>query len=118
MSAETETIGALIADAGVGAICGDRIRPIKLSQNEILPAISLQRITADHGGSLGGDTSNCTRVYLQIDCWAKTYGETKALAAAVRTAMKTIKSMPIDSTDFYEDDTDTHRVSFDFYVWE
>lgn len=114
MSAESIVVAALKA----ADVASDRVYPVKRPQDSILPAVTYQRITADFGGSLGGDTSNCTRVYLQIDCWAKTYGAAKALAAEVRAAMKTIKSMPIDSTDFYEDETEIHRVSFDFYVWE
>lgn len=118
MTAESDVIARLVADTGVHAICADRIRPLKLAQTETLPAVTIQRVTADFGGSLGGDTSNCTRVYVQIDCWASSYGSAKSLAAAVRTAMQSLTAIPIDSTDFYEDETDIYRVSLDFYVWE
>lgn len=118
MSAEADVYTALSSSAAVGAICGDRIKPVKLPQNITLPAISFQRITADHGGSLAGDTSNKDRVYIQIDCWAKSYDDVKSLVAAVRTGMKALVSMPLDTTDFYEDETEIYRVAFDYYVWE
>ena len=125
MSAEKDVIARLVADTTVHAVCADRIRPVKLKQDETLPAVTVQRVTADFGGSLQGDTTNKTRAYVQVDCYAKTYGAVDSLVTAVRTAMKSLttsaghsRAIPIDSTDFYEDVDETFRVSLDFYVWE
>lgn len=117
MSAESTVYTALQNDAGVSAIT-NTIRPLKMKQGDVLPVITYQRIDTDHAGSVLGDTSNCDRVYLQIDCWATSYETVKSLADAVRTAMKTIKSNIIDSREDYEDETEYYRVSMDFYVWD
>lgn len=120
MSAESTVFTTLRDDAGVGAVCADRIYPLKLPQGATLPAVTYQRITADHGGSLGGDTSNCDRVYMQINCWASTFGSALALADAVRAAFQasSAKTMPIDTTQDYDDDVAMYRYILDYYIWD
>lgn len=51
-----------------------------------LPAITYQRVSnrrlTSHEGSLGA-----SQPLVQLSCWAKTWGEVRALAAAVRRAL-------------------------------
>ena len=94
-----------------------------------------------------GDTTNLDRVRVQIDCWVDRGASTSAyvisldLAKAVRAALRDfrvvgevpivedgelqpnipleawLRATPIDSSELYDEDTQTYRVSSDFYVW-
>lgn len=54
---------------------------------------------------------------IQVDIFAKTYAESQALAAQIRTAMLTLGAIPLLSVDLYEQDVKLYRVAQDFSIW-
>ena len=80
----------LLASPEVSALVGTRIfpaggRPDK-GPEVALPSITYQRISnrwlTSHEGSLGA-----SQPLVQLSCWAKTWSEVRAVAAAVRGAL-------------------------------
>lgn len=119
MSAETELINALKANAALIALVpAARITPVKRLQGGSLPAITVERIANTPVQSIAGDTSQLDQVRLRVNCWAKTYQSTKEIAEAVRPVVATLNSHIITDQDLYEDDTQIYRVASDYYVWQ
>ena len=80
----------LLASPEVSAMVGTRIFPVggrpDKGPQAALPAITYQRVSnrrlTSHEGSLGA-----SQPLVQLSCWAKTWSEVRALAAAVRCAL-------------------------------
>lgn len=100
-------------------LVSDRCYPLMMPQNPVLPAIVYSRQASDPQYRLEGGSS-LSQVRMQIECYAKTYDEAKAISADVRSAMEeaSFKGTMIFDTDFYEPDVKLYRVIHDFYVWE
>lgn len=111
--------------AGLSALVGSRIYPMKLPQNPTLPAVSYFTVFTEreygHGGAMGQATP-----LIQIDAWADDYDEAKSVATQVRLAMNrfigTVASVVVHAStcvserDLYEDDTGNHHVALEFEV--
>lgn len=110
----------LAGQAGVSALVGARIYPLIMPQDGALPALVYTIVSAVPINSLGG-FSGLINPRVQIDCWAKTYGQAKALAEAVHQAMDTrnanFDALLIDMRDDYEEDTKLYRVLQDYSIW-
>src|SRR5690606_30914303 len=80
----------LLASPEVSALVGTRIFPVggrpDKGPQAALPAITYQRVSnrrlTSHEGSLGA-----SQPLVQLSCWAKTWSEARAVAAAVRRAL-------------------------------
>src|SRR5690606_2858616 len=80
----------LLASPEVQALVGTRISPVggrpDKGPKAALPAITYQRISnrwlTSHEGSLGA-----SQPLVQLSCWAETWSEARAVAAAVRQAL-------------------------------
>src|SRR5690606_12612394 len=80
----------LLASPEVSALVGTRIFPVggrpDKGPKAALPAITYQRVSnrwlTSHEGGLGA-----SQPLVQLSCWAKTWSEVRALAAAVRRAL-------------------------------
>jgi len=80
----------LLASPEVSALVGTKIFPVggrpDKGTEAALPAITYQRVSnrwlTSHEGSLGA-----SQPLVQLSCWAKTWSEVRALAAAVRRAL-------------------------------
>jgi len=80
----------LLASPEVQALVGTRIFPVGGRPDKgpevVLPAITYQRVSnrrlTSHEGSLG-----VLMPLVQLSCWAKTWSEARAVAAAVRRAL-------------------------------
>ncbi len=59
----------VLADAGIAAIVGTRMYPLRLPQKAVFPAIVYQRISGFRFGHLRGSGS-LARPRYQVDCWA------------------------------------------------
>ena len=115
----------LSTDVGVGAIVGlsasARIYPLLMPQGGALPAVTYQRISTpriDTASLLGNNAR--VRCRMQVDCWASTFAQAKALADAVRAAMtasSTFTALAVDERHTYEDDTRIYRASADYSCW-
>lgn len=95
------------------------------------PAIRYEESVIEHIRHLAGGSATC-QTALQIDCYAESYPDVKALADGVRRVLDTfagemgsttIKEIILESEeDIYEDpvdagDTGVYRVMQDYTVW-
>lgn len=74
------------------AIAGGRIHPLELPQGTALPAVTYQRISGPRVRTLSGPGGKA-RARIQLDGWANTYAEAKALATQLRQALDGYKGL-------------------------
>lgn len=85
VSIELAAAKALRASAGVSAICGGRVYPLKIPQGSMLPAVIYQRVYSGPDYTLAGYSSES--VTLMLNSFAMKYEQAKELALAVRYAL-------------------------------
>lgn len=119
MTAETEARAAVVAAAGVTALVGTRVYPMKLRQGATLPAVTYQRAGTAPVNSMSGDTSSLDQVRIQYDAYASTHGAAEEVTTAIRAALRSNpRFVYIDERDFdYDDETATYRRMIEFYIW-
>jgi hypothetical protein len=84
---EEDFIAYLLADAGVAAAVGTRVKWLQRPQASALPSITLQRVSiAPANDQCGADALKETLI--QIDCWGATYARhpTTLVAGALEVA--------------------------------
>ena len=117
---EIVLLRTLREDAGLSALVGNKVFALVIPQGTKLPCITFQRIGGMPANTLSG-ASGLEEIDLQIDVWARDYGEAKATAKAVRAAMPPsgprFSAHLIEDQDLYEDGTNYFRVSMEFKVW-
>lgn len=117
---EIVLLRTLLDDAGLSALVGSKVFALVIPQGTKLPCITFQRIGGSPANTLSG-ASGLEEIDLQIDVWAKNYGEAKAIAKAVRAAMPpggdVFGAHLIEDQDLYEDGTNYFRVSMEYKVW-
>lgn len=98
---------------------GARVFPLLRQEGAGLPAIVYTRAGTEPVDSLGG-SSGLDAVRVQLDCYAQTFDEVKALAMAARPLMESaaFKGLLRSEFDAYEPDTKIYRVSMDFACWQ
>lgn len=79
----TRMVAKLKSMAGVTALVGTRIYPMKVPQGAVLPFITYRRISRTPVNWVRG-TSTTNFLRIQVNCWAANYDGALALAAAVR----------------------------------
>ena len=92
--------------------------PNLAAQDTVPPYIVYQRVVSVPHNTLQGATDlQNTRV--QIDAYAKTYGQAQALAENVRAAMQGagFSNIQLSEQDFFEVEVRLHRVSLDYSIW-
>lgn len=77
----------LIADAGVSALVGTRVRPDALDDGEAMPAVLFYRTTGVHELKITGSLSGIAETRVSIHCFANTRKQANEVAEAVRLAM-------------------------------
>jgi hypothetical protein len=109
--------------AGLAALVSTRIYPMQLPQNVVLPACTYQKISGARTHSSSG-TSILARPRVQIDTWATTYTDAKAVAAQVRLALdghhgtgSAWASILDNEIDDYDPVTTRYRVICDILLW-
>lgn len=81
-----ETVrSALLADPGVAAIVGDKVRPWPANQTLGAPCVLLSVAYLENRPTMLGETIDRARV--QVDCLARTNAERAALRDAARLAL-------------------------------
>jgi len=98
-----------------------RIYPLLLPQGiaAAFPAVCYSRVSSERVYSLTG-YSTLEEARIQIDSWATTYEIVKDLAGDVKTAMDAataFHSRLESDQDFYNDESETYRVSQDYIIW-
>ncbi len=118
-----ERVKALLsANAMVASMVGDRVFPEVLPQGCDMPAIAYSVVVDEGISSLDG-YSDLDNAVVQVDCYSRSYMEGHHLADAVGSVMTRFisvdfSSLQVSRRDLYEDDTELHRVSIDYSVWE
>lgn len=120
--------GLITVLAATPAIAGGRVYP-RIPQRPTFPLIRYQRINTTRTNGIDGTNLGPTQFTIQIDCMAKTYADSKTLAAAVLERLNGYRGAWGSSTcrfctiqtenDFYEQEGDdvTHWVSQRFLIW-
>jgi hypothetical protein len=126
MTIEADLRTHLVNDSDVSAIVGSRVYPMRLPQGFDLPAISYQRVSGDRSKDLQGSTGH-TEPRIQIDCWAKSYGEIKNLAEKLRLSLdrftgdlgggQYVHHVSLEGErDMFEEETEILHVSQDYMI--
>lgn len=116
---EEDVLLALTVEAPAPTRAENRVYAVVLPQDIGFPAISYQRISDapvnDYSGHSGLD-----RVRIQIDAWAQTYWEAKALGEEIRACMLAADFKAVPDTDFddFETESKLYRFSADFFLWQ
>jgi len=110
---------ALSGNADVIALAGNRIYPVRLARNAVLPAVVYQIPSIEPVSSMDGDSGVdiCT---LTVHCWAKSYSDAHALAFAVRNALLAtagIKIITGSQNDADDQDTFNYCVITEYSIW-
>lgn len=87
MSIEGAIVTILEDDAGVGAICGDRIYAGIAPGTESLPCVVYRKISGNKLHDLDGESGH-QQPTVELSCWATTYSGACDLALAVQAALK------------------------------
>lgn len=111
--------------AGLQALVGARFYPLRLPPNVTLPAGTYQRIGGPRFEAAGSDTG-IAQQRIQVDWYAETYAEVKAVARQARLAFERWSDDAADprvldtyidrDTDIDEPSVKNYRVSQDFTV--
>ena len=86
MSLETELRTLLLANAGVSALIGTRLRPLRLQDNETLPATTYQRVVTTPWNAMSG-AHDAAGTLMQLDSYAEEYADAEAVSEAIQTAL-------------------------------
>lgn len=111
--------------AGLSALIGSNVFHVKIPAGQTVPAVSYQKISANHVESMQGSSGLCFSSF-QIDAWARESDDVKAIAEQVRLALQgyvTVYSgMQIfginymNELDLYDDDAEEFRVLMEYVV--
>ena len=118
----------LTTTAGLAALIGTRVSPLRLPENPTYPVVTYQRISAPRIQSHTGP-SGLAYPRFQFDCYATTYLRAKHVAEQVRLAldgyvgtMGGAAGVPVSSSliqsdrDDYDPTTRIWRISLDFII--
>ncbi len=119
-----ETVRAqLVAASAVTTLVGQRIYPQVLPPDmNTFPAVTLTLVSEVPVNSLNGAAANRLKVArVQVDVFAKTYREAHAAFDAIDAVIADLSSPTLSaygesSQDSYDDETQRHGVSGDYFV--
>jgi hypothetical protein len=101
----------------VSGLVDHRIFPVNQVASPELPLLTYQRISTTPFPVLSG-TNSLIAARLQVSAWASTYGESKTLADAVKTALDGIDNTTFQNeVDRFDSDVDLNYTVLDFTVW-
>lgn len=110
----------LTGDAGLTALVSTRIYPNWMPQEASLPAVSYNLVSESVQNAVSGELG-LRNYQFQFDCWGSSYGSAQSVAGALISAVQgasLFKPYRLSQQDLYEPQTDTHRVSVDFSIWQ
>lgn len=122
MPVERTLYDLLRQDAGVSATVADRIYPVRLPDEVILPAIVYAKASCIRYASHGGPSKLASSRF-QLDCYSTDYLEAKRLALAAVATLHGKKSGDIQAafndneTDGFSADDGIFRVTADVLIW-
>lgn len=114
----------LLANPNIMALIAGRLYPMVLPQPPTLPAVTYSRVSRSAVRDLTGVAYWISR--FQFSCWAKKYGDAKAVAQAVRQALedyvgtmgqfRIIGSASVNEIDLSQPDTGLYHVPVDVLI--
>jgi len=115
---QAQIFTALAESADIIALADDRIYPVRLPRDSVLPAVVYQIPNIEPISSMSGD-SGIDNATVQIVSWAKDYSKAHELAFAVRKALSESGLRIITESQNDDEDLDTHSFSviLGFKVW-
>lgn len=124
MSVEADLVAYLAVNAGVSALVGSRIYPLRLPERMTLPALRYQIITTLPRVAHTGD-SELRQYRIQLSAHASTYAGAQAVAAALFTALHGKKAIfgagtsctVINDVPAYEEESGTWVRHVDVEPW-
>ena len=128
MIIEEALVAYLTGYAGLSALIGTRLYPLRLPENPTYGAVTYHRISGPRVQSHSGP-SGLAYPRFQFDCYATSYLGAKNVATQVRIALDGFKgtmggtsgvavssALSQNDRDFYDPATRTWRVSTDFII--
>lgn len=105
-------------DATVNGLVSGRITPLQSPELATLPLITVERVTMNPSYSLTGDCGLDAHL-MHINCFSNTYADSRAIAAAVRSAMAAAKHVMQNETEDYDPapDPGMYRITQEWLVW-
>lgn len=120
MTLATELHQWLTIHPATSALVGERVYPIRLPQKATLPAIAYSRVSSPPTRTHSG-RGTLEHPRYQLDCWAATYLEAEALAAAVIQALDGQRwgnvSLAENEIDDADPETGLFRRIVDVTIW-
>jgi len=122
VTAEQALFELLSHDAAVSAIVGDRVYPVRLPDEVMLPAMVYMKVSCIRYASHGGPSKLASSRF-QLDCYSVDYLEAKRLALAAVSALHGKKGGDIQAafneneTDGFSADDGVFRVTADVLIW-
>lgn len=109
----------LTTDAALAALVDGRIYPLRIPQNEALPAITYQQASRPNGGLRGCGQPD--RGLVQVSIFAKSYEQVEAISTAVRRALDgyEVGQFSIEyenGRDLHDDTSETYFRADDYRV--
>ncbi len=117
---EVDVRAVLVADTAVGAIVADRIAAGVMPEGEVRPYVTYSLVTGERIPSMT-DSGVMRHARVQLDCFSPSYGQAKALALAVQTAIEAsalFEVVFITDQDLYDPETNLFYVVLDYSVWQ
>ena len=108
---EEDLLAYLLADAGLSSLVPNRVFWVRRPQGSPLPAIVLTRISRLPDYTLSGP-SDMTQSRIQADCYADSYGRSKAVVRALVARMSGAR-VKHGATTFQSVFVDGERDSFE-----
>jgi hypothetical protein len=104
--------------AALSGVAGGRVFPNVAPNNVQKPYVVYARVSSAPENTLA-DGAPIENTRLQVDCFDTTYAAALALAAAVKTAIKSsaITHVLLLEQDQFEPEALLHRVILDFSIW-
>ena len=123
MSVEADLYAYLSTYAGLTELVGTRVYPLVAPQAVKESYCTYQKISPGRKYSHGG-FSNLSRPRIQVNCYATTYAQAKAIAVQVIAAVEAwpgasnIQAAFVENEiDMYDPDTELYQVPVDFFVY-
>ena len=124
MSTETDLVAWLKAQPALTALISERIYPVQLPDEVVLPAVTYKRISTVPDVDL--EDVGIRQARFEFSCWAKSYLATLDVAAPLRAALEFTsppgpsidRILPDGSADHHEEGSDLSRRTLDFLIFE
>ena len=117
---EAVFLSVLQGNAALKALVGDRVFALIIPDGTYLPCVTFQRISGMPANTVGG-RSGREEIEMQVDVWARTYAEAKAVTKAVRDAVPARGAVfgahLIQDSDTYESETNYYRITMEYTCW-